>query len=99
VAGRASDPIGADLNGLNYPLMRGHRSKIDWEFLWRRYGSASREVDDVSTDFLADDIRSIDTRIGLGAAYRITDRFQLGAAQLLAATVSACPADSLSKHI
>jgi hypothetical protein len=77
-ADSVSRPIQSDLDGLNHPLLKKHRWKIDWEVVSRWYGSDFRDSDHSNPDFVADDNRSRDLRLRLGAAGGITGRLQVG---------------------
>jgi hypothetical protein len=71
--------VRSDLAGLHHPLLERHRWRIDGELMGRWYGHDFHDSDDVSPDFVADEIRSRDVRLRLGAAHGISDRIQVAA--------------------
>lgn len=71
--------IRSDLDGLHHPLLEAHHWKIDGELLRRWYGYAFSETDDVTPDYLLEDVRSTDTRVWLAVTHGITGRLQIRA--------------------
>jgi hypothetical protein len=69
----------ADLAGLHHPLLERHRWRIDGELMGRWYGHDFHDSDDVSPEFVADEIASRDLRLRVGAAHGVSDRIQVAA--------------------
>jgi hypothetical protein len=75
---RESRPLRADLDGLTGPLLRRHRAKLEWNVLWRRYGSTDYESDPLDAgSYISDTVRSSDMRVRVGAGYSAAERLQV----------------------
>lgn len=73
---RESRPRRADLDALGGPLLKRHRAKVDWEGLWRRYGSTQADDGPFVASSL-DHVRSTDVRLRLGVGYGLRSGLEL----------------------
>ncbi len=74
-----SPVVRADLDGLQHPLLKRRRSRIEWEVMARTYNHDFHDSDDVSPAFVREHIASNDVRVRFGGAHGITDSIQLAA--------------------